>query len=115
MATKVLGLEKLLRQLTNLNDNIEQGIEQGIAKGALRVEADAKENTPVDTGKLRASIQTSLEPTRAEVGTNVEYAPYVEMGTSKMAAQPFLYPALAADKQKILQDVKDAIKKGGVS
>lgn len=30
------------------------------------------------------------------VGTNVEYAPYVEFGTSKMSAQPYLRPA--ADK-----------------
>ncbi len=28
------------------------------------------------------------------IGTNVEYAPYVEMGTSKMKAQPFLGPAI---------------------
>lgn len=27
------------------------------------------------------------------VGTNVEYAPYVEFGTSKMDAQPFLFRA----------------------
>lgn len=28
------------------------------------------------------------------IGTNVEYAPYVEMGTSKTKAQPFLAPAI---------------------
>lgn len=27
------------------------------------------------------------------VGTNVEYAAYVEFGTSKMEAQPYLFPA----------------------
>ena len=30
----------------------------------------------------------------AEVGTNVEYALYVEFGTSKQSAQPFMRPAL---------------------
>lgn len=112
---QVLGLDKLLRQLTNLNDNVEKGIERGLAKGALRVEIAAKEQTPVDTGKLRGSIQTNLSPKQAEVGTNVEYAPYVELGTSKMAAQPYLYPALAANRKKILDDIKNEIKKGGVS
>lgn len=29
------------------------------------------------------------------IGTNVEYAPYVELGTVKMAARPFLKPAVA--------------------
>lgn len=30
---------------------------------------------------------------RYSVGTNVEYAPYVEFGTYKMAAQPYMRPA----------------------
>lgn len=29
------------------------------------------------------------------VGTNVEYAPYVEMGTSKMGARPFIEPSVS--------------------
>lgn len=29
------------------------------------------------------------------IGTNVEYAPYVEMGTVKMAARPYLGPAMS--------------------
>ena len=32
----------------------------------------------------------------ATIGTNVEYAPYVELGTSNAPAQAFLLPALEA-------------------
>jgi len=46
------------------------------------------------------------------IGTNVEYAPYVELGTSKMAAQPYLNPALELNKGNIKKIFADAIRKG---
>jgi len=53
----------------------------------LRFEALAKKATPVDTGRLRASITTQEHGSYATVGTNVEYASYVEYGTDKMEAR----------------------------
>ncbi|WP_236886645.1 HK97 gp10 family phage protein [Dehalococcoides mccartyi] len=47
----------------------------------------AKKATVVDTGRLRASIATQISDLSAEIGTNVEYAPFVEFGTSKMEAR----------------------------
>lgn len=38
--------------------------------------------------------QATPEKNAVYIGTNVEYAPYVEMGTSKMKAKPFLGPAI---------------------
>lgn len=64
------------------------------------IETEAKHLCPVDTGRLRASIVTTEVPdpdgVTVTVGTDVEYAPYVEFGTSRMAAQPFLTPATYA-------------------
>lgn len=59
-----------------------------------KAESYAKALCPVDTGRLRNSIthQQYSEDTEV-IGTNVEYAPYVELGTHKMAARPFLRPA----------------------
>lgn len=69
-------------------------MEKLVQKTALRIEAEAKKLCPVDTGRLRASIATQrLGPATYGVGTGVEYAPYVEFGTRKMSAQPFLRPA----------------------
>ena len=51
----------------------------------LYVTRDAKKNAPVDTGRLRASItpevSTAGETVQGVVGSNVMYAPYVELGT----------------------------------
>lgn len=52
-------------------------------------------NHSVDTGRLRNSI-THVIATWEDatyVGTNVEYAPYVENGTSRSKAKPYLVPA----------------------
>ena len=48
---------------------------------SLEIEKESKLRTPVDTGRLRSSIKTSLAPLRVAVGTNVHYAPHVEYGT----------------------------------
>ena len=59
---------------------------EGAIKRALEIiggkaETYAKANCPVDTGRLRGSITHQAEDARTMlVGTNVEYAPYVELG-----------------------------------
>lgn len=61
----------------------------------------------VDTGRLRGSISHAADDEAAYVGTNVEYAPYVELGTSKMGARPFLRNAVsnyADEYKKIIED-----------
>ena len=75
-------------------------VARDLQRRALQVDRAAKQLCPVDTGRLRSSITNELgqdgDGLVATIGTNVEYAPYVELGTSKMAAQPFLLPALEA-------------------
>ena len=64
-----------------------------------KAETYAKQLCPVDTGNLRNSITHQRYSDDTEViGTNVEYAPYVELGHhtksgSPVAARPFLRPA----------------------
>jgi HK97 gp10 family phage protein len=73
----------------------EEAIQQGLLMCAVTCEGHAVGAAPVDTGRLRASITHEVAGHTATIGTSVEYAPYVELGTSKMAAQPYLKPALA--------------------
>lgn len=82
-----------------------------IQKGCFAIEADAKDVCPVDTGNLRASIHTEIEPLKGEVGTNVEYATYVECGTRYQDAQPYLEPAYLKNKDKIADGIKKELSK----
>ena len=59
-----------------------------------KAESYAKRLCPVDTGNLRNSItHQQMNENTEVVGSNVDYAPYVELGTHRMAAKPFLRPA----------------------
>lgn len=91
-----------IQGLKELQDKAEQIIRdlrgdeflQGMRDVTLMLQRSAKINTPVDTGRLRASITPEVEmagdTVEGIVGTNVKYAPYVEFGTAPH------FPPLAA-------------------
>lgn len=82
-----------------------------LVQRAIRVEAAAKQNATgrpgpnVITGRLRASITWALGEDEispyVDIGSNVHYAPFVELGTSRAPAYPFLRPALDAARSTI--------------
>lgn len=76
-------------------DAIDRALVAALEETGLVAEGYAKRACPVDTGRLRNSITHIVdEGTRhVIIGTNVEYAPYVELGTRRQKPQPFLYPA----------------------
>ena len=80
--------------------SMRAGVERALAKSSIVVESQAKLLSPVDTGVLRASIRRLINNPRliAYVGTSTEYAPWVEFGTRRQQAQPYLRPALNKNK-----------------
>lgn len=73
---------------------IEGDIHDLLDRLGSEIAADARIACPVDTGRLRDSIEHEVQGDAVRVGTNVEYAVYVEEGTRYMNAEPFLRPAL---------------------
>lgn len=86
------GLRKALQ---DLKINTEGGL-VAFATGTIN---RAKELCPVDTGALRSSLGFEQGRDSRSVFVDIyarrEYAPYVEFGTSRAHAQPYLRPALA--------------------
>lgn len=83
-----------------------------IARTAYAIERDAKINAPVDTGTLRSSISTTARGLYAEVGPTVDYALYVEEGTSTQAPQPFMGPAAEKNTAELTQAIESIL--GGI-
>lgn len=73
-------------------------VARDLTKRTIKVESAAIRLCPVDTGRLRSSISHQVtadgQGLVGYVGTNVNYALYVELGTRFSPAQPFLRPAL---------------------
>jgi len=93
MASQVVA-KVVYNRLPEIAASLRPKASQIVRKAAADIEAHAKSIVPVDTGNLKNSIQTEMESDlTAVVGTNVEYAPYVELGTYKMAPRPYLGPA----------------------
>lgn len=79
--------------------------------------ASAPGETPaVDTGNLVNSIMSELVSSSdtdalANVGTGVEYAEFLEFGTSRMEARPFMRPAYDENLGQITETVQTWAKR----
>ena len=71
---------------------MNKAIAAALEEIGLAAERFAKRACPVDTGRLRNSITHALnmDEEAVYIGTNVEYAPYVENGTSRRKGVYFL-------------------------
>lgn len=107
----VRGSEHLRRNLARLaGAERRQAQRDGLEAGARIVETHAKIECPVDTGFLRNSIQVdSVTPMEAIIAPHTDYAEHVEFGTSRMAAQPYMRPALDEHEGEILQAVEATV------
>lgn len=84
------------------------------------VEGEAKDFCPVDTGDLRRSIKNVVVSDKeVQIGTDIDYAHFVEFGTIKQQAQPYLTPAFEANRneiRRILEEgIRRAIQNGGTT
>lgn len=89
-------------------------IEKAMESIGLKAEGYAKKSLTdqkaVDTGRLRNSVSHTCDKNTVYVGTNVEYAPYIEMGTSKMGARPYLEPAIRDHLQEYKNIIEQTLK-----
>lgn len=107
-----------MAQITSvkIENNTEAVIEEMKSKMTSWLEAigmdaasTAASVAPVDTGRLKDSIGSAVVDNVVYIGTNVEYAPYQEFGTSKgVPGRHFLQfgaTAHLAEYQALLEEV----------
>jgi phage gpG-like protein len=120
--------------LLNLAGDVRGEIDKAVMKLALEMEADIKsrmaegksgaiyrrgsgthqasapgEAPAIDTGAYVNSIQTKKTDDGAEVGTNMEYGPFLEFGTGRIAKRPHFTPAVERIERKIPEGIGAAV------
>ena len=139
ISIKLEGIELIAAKLNSIAGG--SALQNGLLQGGEIVRAEAQANCPVDTGRLRESIEVqSLDGTSVIIGPTAEYGVYVEFGTGSkgdpsvahtakkgwvyynektgdfvyttgQAPQPYLIPALYSQKDAVV----DAIRQGLLS
>ena len=127
-------------QFTDNSKEVLEAMQQAAVRAlencGLTAEGYAKKLCPVDTGNLRNSITHTVdeEEPAAYIGSNAEYAAYVELGTGKYVsggrptpwvyqdakgnwhrtngqkAQPYLKPAVADHSNTYRKIIEDELK-----
>lgn len=125
----VQGLDKVRRRLVDqIPKAVRAALEQAMLESANLIVAGAKLRAPVETGEVRDSIRhhgvkegrrgglyvaiTAGDKTTETKtgGTTYQVARLLEFGTVKMPAQPFMLPAYRANKRRVQQRMRRAVK-----
>lgn len=78
----------------------------------LFIASETKKLAPVDTGRLRSNYHHALGDHLVRVGTNVNYAHFVELGTRYQRPQPHLRTAFERNRKKILRLLQQEMLRG---
>lgn len=89
---------------------LEKAIQRGLEAIGMTAEGHAKKITPVDTGRLRNSISHATDDEAAYIGTNVEYAPYVELGSRGREGKHMLQRAASEHADEYKRLMEDSMK-----
>lgn len=112
--TGIGQLDALASELRAAGSKAAVEMQTAVINAGRRVEDEARRRVPVRTGDLWRSIgfgQVSMDAGSAYVevkaGDNqVDYEGYVEYGTSRMAPQPYMIPALDVVEPSLEADVE---------
>lgn len=103
--------------IAKLNKGLKKRMDMSAVKDTVKLNGSemqkkAQRNAPVDTGTLKRSIGIDISDggMTATVEPTAEYAPYVELGTRFMEAQPFLKPAFEEQKKQFEKDLKELVR-----
>lgn len=107
MASIVGGMARLTAQLENVG--LAFTVED-LLPGAQIIFDRSQQLCPVDTGYLKSTGFVRAVGEDVEIGYEAEYASFVEFGTYKMAAQPYLRPAFDEMELRALSAIVDSVE-----
>ena len=116
---QVIGVKEAIARLDLKNKEIMENVSRAINRSALQVEAEVKQSIAgrraelrsVDTGRFMQSVTAvQLNSLQASVETNVEYAKFLEYGTSKMNPRYHFRNSAARTREKVQSEIRQAVR-----
>ncbi|MEV0639041.1 HK97-gp10 family putative phage morphogenesis protein [Streptomyces sp. NPDC050619] len=111
------GLQRALRAIERVPEAMREARTETLHEWADSVQDTAKERVPQDEGNLWQALDQRVNEHfgRAEVGVweadELEYAQYVEKGTSSMPDQPYLVPAFDEHRRQVTRTYRVAFRR----
>jgi len=105
----VKGIEEFQDALRNFDSAMQKHVHRQLLSWAADVKTLARQLVPVKSGYLRSTIYAKVSEWVAEIGAEATYALFVEFGTRRMRAQPYLYPAIQQHLPRLEQIILDAL------
>ncbi|EJF01244.1 HK97-gp10 family putative phage morphogenesis protein [Liquorilactobacillus mali] len=113
---KFEGLDKLYEQFNVSKSKAKDVTASAMRATVAKAQQTAQSIVPVRTGYLRQNIVVKPVKINGDtitgefVASQADYASYVEYGTYKMRAQPYMRPAVASAKPFFYSKVESALK-----
>ncbi|EKS4344848.1 HK97 gp10 family phage protein [Clostridium botulinum] len=117
------GLDELIRKVQDMGKAGVRVENAALKKAGELIVEEAKNNVPVKTEKLKKGLKVSgvrkkggnkfvLAGIQKGDNSKIFYGKFLEFGTSRMKAQPFMGPAYESKKEEAKEIIKDELKKG---
>ena len=117
MKIELEGVNELEAKLQKLSESMrEEIIEEGLLRAAEPIRKNAEQRAPMRTGNLKENIYSSVDPKDKRSvdvgpGPSAFYGLFLELGTQKMSARPFLRPAFDSNKKAAQKIFSDYVRK----
>ena len=118
---KIVNLDKVKEFLKTASEKTKQNADNGIKQAGFFIQTEVQESIAghraedesVDTGRFLNSIKASF-PMKfvAIVETDVEYAKFLEYGTSKFQPRAHFMNTIMRNESKVKEYIEQEIKKG---
>ena len=110
----VNGVSEFQVAIDKLDEGLQAKVFECLAAWAASVKEEAMRLVPVKTGYLRSTIYATVQGWVATIGASATYAIFVEMGTRRMAAEPYLWPAVYGALPELESLIVEAIEQAKV-
>lgn len=104
---EISGVTELSVKINHLREALNGTAQRIRDEALLELGVDISQRAPVDTGELRDSVQVDDDRIRV----TAEHAGYVESGTVKMRAQPYVRPAVEDYEARLARLAREEINR----